>query len=348
MDMNDSLSPRDLATHRTNSGVPMKRLIKIYLQKPELAGIVLLLALIVLFGLLAPSFLTVDNWRGIFGLLPEIGLVVIGVTILMIAGEFDLSVGSVFALMPMVVSVLLVKGWAFLPSFGCGLLVAALVGMLNGLITLRFSIPSFITTLGMMYATRSLTVVISGGFPPLLPEGLPLWLWTSYIGTGGLFRVSFLWFIGIAALATPMLSHTNFGSWIRATGGFLPAAETRGIHTKTVKLICFILCSVLAGIAGVIQVLRLYSPLPSLGEGLELEALAAAVIGGTALSGGVGTILGGVVGAVLILVIDNGMVVVGVDANWFKFAIGVLTVTAVIFNSRMRQFARRMRIGDES
>ena len=110
------------------------------------------------------------------------------------------------------------------------------------------------------------------------------------------------------------------------------------------KLFCFILCAMLAGFGGIIQVFRLHSPLPSIGDGLELQAVAAAVIGGTALTGGIGTVLGGIVGALLIRVIDNGLVMSQVDANWFKFAVGALTILAVVANTWLRRTARRMKV----
>ncbi|MBV9219410.1 MAG: ABC transporter permease, partial [Methylobacteriaceae bacterium] len=214
----------------------------------------------------------------------------------------------------------------------------------NGFVTLRFAIPSFITTLGMLFMARSMTVVISGGFPPLLPADLPTWLFTRYVGPGGLIRMSFLWFGGIAVLMAALLSLTNLGNWIKASGGFLEAAGALGIPVNRVKITCFILSSMLAGFAGLIQVLRLGSPLPSIGDGLELQAVAAAVIGGTALTGGVGTVLGAIVGALLIRVIDNGLVLTQVDANWFKFAVGGLTIFAVIANSWLRRTARGIRV----
>jgi simple sugar transport system permease protein len=320
----------------------MKRLFKIYLDKPELAGVVLLVVLTALFEISSDGvFLSYENMRGVLGLLPEMGLVAIGVTILMIAGEFDISVGSVFALAPMVMAVLMKGEVAFAPAVICGLLAAGLVGFLNGFITLRFSIPSFITTLGMLFVARSITVVISGGFPPVLPIDIPAYVFTQYVG---LIRLSMLWFTAIAILAGAVLSLTNFGNWIKATGGQIDAAAALGISTGAVKMICFVLCAVLAGFAGTIQVLRLGSPLPSLGEGMELQAVAAAVIGGTSLYGGVGTVLGAVVGALLIRVIDNGLVLSHVDANWFKFAIGGLLILAVIGNSWLRRTSRRIKL----
>ena len=148
----------------------------------------------------------------------------------------------------------------------------------------------------------------------------------------------------IAALMGFLLGRTNFGNWIRATGGFTAAAQSMGIPIKRVKIICFMICSVLAGLAGTIQVLRLGSPLPSLGEGVELQAVAAAVIGGTSLFGGIGSILGGIIGATLIRVIDNGMVMSQIDSNWFKFAVGALLILAVIGNAWLRKRGRAMRV----
>ena len=323
----------------------MKRLFKTYLEKPELAGLILLVLLVVIFEIRSDGvFLNQDNLRGILGILPETGLVAIGVTILMISGEFDLSVGSVFALMPMSMAVLMVEGVPFPLALLAGLVVCAVIGFINGYVTIWFEIPSFITTLGMLFIARSLTIVVSGGFPPLLPVDLPNWLFTSFVGPGHMFRMSFLWFVGIAVLTSLMLSRTNFGNWIKATGGFHPAAASMGIPTARVKLACFMLCSMLSGFAGMLQVLRLGSPLPSIGEGLELQAVASAVIGGVSLAGGIGTVAGGIIGTILIRIIDNGLVLSNVDANWFKFAIGFLTIFAVVANAWMRKRAKAIKM----
>jgi simple sugar transport system permease protein len=277
--------------------------------------------------------------------LPETALVAVGVTLLMISGEFDLSVGSVFALMPMTMAVLVVGGWPFWAAVAAALAVCALIGFLNGWITIRFDIPSFITTLGMLFMARSLTVVISGGFPPRIKPGeVPSWIFVGFVDDGGLIRASVLWFIGIAVLVSLLLSRTNFGNWVRATGGFLPAAAAMGIPTGKVKIACFMICSVLAGFAGMIQSLRLNSFLPSIGEGMELQAVSAAVIGGTSLSGGIGSIIGGLIGATLIRVIDNGMVMSQIDGTWFKFAIGALTILAVVGNAWLRKRGRAMKV----
>ncbi len=324
----------------------MRRIVKTALQKPELAGALLLLLLVFVFQVRSEGvFLSTNNMRGILGLLPETALVAVGVTLLMICGEFDLSVGSVFALMPMTVAVLVVGGWPFWAAMAIGLGVCAVIGFINGWITIRFDIPSFITTLGMLFIARSLTVVISGGFPPRIRPGqMPSEIFVGFLDDGNLVRASVLWFAGIAILMAVLLAKTNFGNWVRATGGFLPAAKAMGIPTARVKIACFMICSVLAGFAGMIQSMRLNSFLPSIGEGMELQAVAAAVIGGTSLMGGIGSIAGGVIGATLIRIIDNGMVLSQIDANWFKFAIGALTILAVVGNAWLRKRGRAMKV----
>ena len=333
------------AVHSPRRGNAVRRLFRIYLEKPELAGVALLILLTLVFEIRSNGvFLSTENLRGILGLLPEVGLVSIGVTVLMICGEFDLSVGSMFALMPVSVALMTNAGVPFVPGMLLGLVIAALVGFANGFITLTFNIPSFITTLGMLFIVRSLTVVITGGFPPLLSSDLPIGIFTQFLGPGGILRASFIWFAIIALAAGAMLSGSNLGNWIHATGGFVDAAAAMGVPVRRVKMASFVLCAMMAGFAGTIQVFRLSAPLPSIGEGLELQAVAAAVIGGTALTGGVGTVLGAIVGALLIRVIDNGLVLSRVDANWFKFAIGALTIFAVVANSWLRQTARRIKV----
>jgi simple sugar transport system permease protein len=322
-----------------------RSLLKVYLERPELAATALLVVFVIMFQIRSQgAFLSVDNFRGVLGLLPEVGMVGVGVTILMICGEFDLSVGSVFALTPMLMTILANDGLPFWLSFLVGLAAACLVGLINGLVTLRFGIPSFITTLGMMFMARSITVVISGGFPPMIPDDAPSWIFTQFIGPASIFRLSFIWFLVVALLGSWLLASSNLGNWIKATGGHLEAAISMGIPTWRVKIFCFMLCAVLAGLAGIMQVLRLGSPLPSIGQGLELQAIAAAVIGGAALTGGIGTVLGAIVGALLIRVIDNGLIMTQIDANWFMFAIGFLTILAVIGNTWLRKTARKIKV----
>lgn len=318
----------------------MQPIVKALLSRPEISALVMLVLVIVGFAIYAPNFTSYGNIRVTLFAFPELGIVVLGVGILMIAGEFDLSVGSVFALAPLVM-VVATGRWGLDPylAIGLGLVVALVVGYVNGWITITFSIPSFVTTLGMMFMVRSMAIVLSGGFPPPFPSELSTGLFVSDLG---LFRSSMIWFVGFAVILGVMLHRSNLGNWIFATGGQPQAAADMGIDTRRVKIFCFMLCSFLAGFAGMITTFRLRSAIPSLGEGLELQAIAAAVIGGTALTGGIGSLIGFVVGTALIRVIDNGLVMGRIDASWFRFAIGALTIFAVILNIWLRRRAQKM------
>jgi len=221
-----------------------------------------------------------------------------------------------------------------------GLLAAIAVGGVNGWLTLRFAMPSFIVTLGALFGVRSLTVIASGGFPPPFPDELS----TSFlIADLGWFKASLLWFAGITALTWVFLQRTNWGNWIYATGGHGQAARDMGVPVRQVKLGCFMLCSLLAGFAGIIQTFRLHAPLPGAGDGIELQAIAASVIGGTALAGGIGSVAGAVIGTCMIRLMENGLVMSRVDANWFKLALGTLTVVSVVLNMSVRGRALKTR-----
>lgn len=319
----------------------MNKLVKTLLSRPEISALVMLLLVTLGFTLYAPQFFSFGNARVILFAVPELGIIALGTGILMVAGEFDLSVGSVFALVPMVI-VILIGRYGTPPWIAIlvGLGVALLVGYVNGWITLTFNIPSFVTTLGMLFIARSIATVISGGFPPPFPADMPT---AIFVADLGLFRASMLWYAGFILLLALMMQRMNLGNWIYATGGQRQAADDMGIDTRRVKLFCFMLCSFLAGFAGMITTLRLRSALPALGEGLELQAIAANVIGGTALTGGIGSVTGFVIGTFLIRIIDNGLVMARIDANWFRLAIGTLTILAVILNTWLRARARKMR-----
>jgi simple sugar transport system permease protein len=319
----------------------MNKLAKALLQRPAISSLAMLLIVAGAFAIYAPQFLSYGNARVILFAVPELGIIALGTGVLMIAGEFDLSVGSVFALVPMVI-VILTGQHGLDPSLAIvlGLLVGLAVGYVNGWITLTFGIPSFVTTLGMLFIVRSLSTILSGGFPPPFPPETPTWLFVTDLG---LFRSSMVWYAAFIVILAVMLHRTNVGNWIYATGGQRQAADDMGIPTRRVKMTCFMLCSFLAGFAGMITTFRLHSALPSLGEGYELQAIAANVIGGTALTGGIGSVAGFTIGTFLIRIIDNGLVMARIDANWFRFAIGFLTILAVILNTVLRRRARGMK-----
>ena len=327
----------------------MKALTKLLLSRPEIAAIIVAIALAAGLGLGGERFMTAGNLRVILAIVPELGLIALGATLLMISGEFDLSVGSVFAF-GTVVPVILVAKFGVNPWIGFAVATAAamIIGYANAFITLRFRIPSFVTTLGMLFIVRSSAVVASGGFPPRWPKHMPDLVFIGYLTEGGIVRASLLWYLGVALVLGWLLHRTNFGNWIYASGAHRQSAQDMGINTRRVKTVCFMICSTLAAWAGIIQALRTHSAFPSVGNGYELQAIAASVIGGVALFGGAGSILGPIMGIIIIRMLDNGIVMARVDSAYFKLFIGGLTVAAVVLNVMLRRRAERIRLEDEA
>ncbi len=299
-------------------------------MRPEISTFIMFIVIMTGFFIANDKFLSPRNIRIVMGITPEYIIVAIGIAILMISGEFDLSVGSVFALVPMTMVQLVHQGIPPWFAIALGLSIGIAVGFVNGFITLRFGIPSFIATLGMLYIARSLTTVATGGFPPPFPHELPNEL---FVFQFEVFRASLFWMLGVAAIAGIMLHRSNLGNWIYATGGDTGAASSMGIKTNNVKMFCFILCGFLAGFAGMIQTFRIEAPLPSQGYLLELESIAAAVIGGVSLFGGVGTIFGAAIGAILIRFLESGIIMARIDAEWFRAGLGSLIIISVVFNT---------------
>lgn len=313
-------------------------------SKPEASAFLMLAVMTLLFTFLSPAFLTYNNFQIVLQPIPEIALVAIGVTILMISGEFDLSVGSVFALSPMIMVLGLGAELPLVLAMILGLCAAIAVALVNAAITLKLGLPSFIATLGTLFMARSIAIVASGGFPPAFPRDLDLW-WI--VGRVDLLRVSVFWLLGIGILLGFILRKFDFGSWIFATGGNREAARDMGINTTRVKTICFVICSTLAGFAGMIQTFRIKAMVPTMGTGFELTAIAAAVIGGAALTGGIGSVTGAIIGALLIAFIENIIILTRIDANWFRFAVGAMIVISVAINKLSRDWAGNAKQRDD-
>ena len=315
--------------------------IKQILVKPEVSTFIMFIVIMVGFYIANPRFLDERNIRIVMGITPEYIIVAIGIAILMISGEFDLSVGSVFALVPMAIVQLTHQGFNIWLSIALGLSIGIIIGFINGFITLRFGIPSFIATLGMLYIARSLTTVATAGFPPPFPHELPN---EMFVYQFELFRASLYWSLLVAVILGILLHRSNLGNWIYATGGDVIAASSMGIKTNNIKMFCFILCGFLAGFAGMIQTFRLEAPLPSQGYLLELESIAAAVIGGVSLFGGIGTVIGAMIGAILIRFLESGIIMARIDAEWFRAGLGTLIILSVVFNTYISRRATQIGI----
>jgi simple sugar transport system permease protein len=296
--------------------------------------------LYIVFTALSPQlFPTKLTYVSVMAVASELGIISIGVTLLMIGGHFDLSVGAVLGLTSYV-AVALMRDHGMPPviAAAAAVLAGAALGAINGALVVRFRIHSFVVTLGTMLIWRGVVIALTGGFP--MTVGIPTTFRDIMSGPllGG-FRMSMLWFFLIGALGTFLLSRTRFGNWVLARGQNEQAARNLGVPVDRVTIILFMLTSALGAVSGVIQVARFASVDALRGEGMELQAVAVTVIGGTLLSGGYGSVIGTVLGSITFGMIQVGLVLAGAPGHFFKTLTGGIVVGAVILNTAV---ARRM------
>jgi simple sugar transport system permease protein len=277
--------------------------------------------------------------------LPELGIIALGMTLLLTAGEFDLSVGAVFGLAPVVVMLLVQNAGVDIgAALLAGLLLCIAIGAINGVIVTKIGISSFLVTLSMLLIVRGAALYITQGFPLKSWDqpGLFVTLLAGSFNIGAFrFYTSLWWFIGLSLLAVYVLRYAKLGNWISAIGSNRNAAVARGVPADTVKIWLFILTSVLAGLAGMISAFRISAASPVAGTGYELEVIAMVVVGGTALTGGRGTILGTIVGALMLRAIRNGIVLVGVPGLAYNIFVGVIILAMLILHALLQKNAAR-------
>jgi simple sugar transport system permease protein len=310
--------------------LPIGRVLEKLTSVREVGPFALLVVLSVVFNFAGPAFLSTMNISNMLSYVPELGIMALGMTLLMTAGEIDLSVGAVFGFCPVLMFLLYQHTMPFEPAFALSMVAALLIGLANGLIVTKVRASSLITTIGMMLIVRGGALYITNGFPQSTWQ-TESWIKEVVVGTvakAGDFTLlaSLFWFIGLAVILHFVLNNVRFGNWILATGGNVKAAQARGVNTDRVKIILFVLCALLSGFAGVMDTLRISAAYPIAGTGYELEIIAMVVIGGTLLYGGKGTILGTVIGVLLLRTIRNGIVVVGVPGLAYNIFVGLIIV----------------------
>ncbi|HEY3622272.1 MAG TPA: ABC transporter permease, partial [Roseiarcus sp.] len=281
------------------------------ISAPEFGPFVLLVLEIAVFTAINPDFLSVLNISNTLTFTVELGLIALAMTLLMTAGEFDLSVGSVFGFAPVAMWTLYNAGLTSLfVGFVVALPISAGIGLFNGLFVTRLRIPSFLVTLGMLLVVRGVALFVTDGFPQRTWSAGGQWLADLLVGDFhvGPFRVyaSLFWFIAAAIILGYVLTQSKFGNWIQAAGGNAVAARARGVNVNAVKVWLFVLSAVMSAFAGIISSIRTSAANPNSGSGYELEVIAMVVIGGTALTGGRGTIIGTVLGILILRVMRNG------------------------------------------
>jgi ribose transport system permease protein len=301
-------------------------------------SIIALLLMCVALSLLSDRFLTADNAWNVMRQISVNVVISVGMTMVILTGGIDLSVGSVLAFCGAVTASMLKFGTDFnglnlhigFTLFGSltgGILVGTALGWFNGFTITRLKVPPFVATLAMLTIARGLTMLWTGGFP-ITGLGNDM----AFIGTGWFLGIPMpVWIAGVVVMVAVLVTNkTKLGRYIYAIGGNEKAAELSGLKIKKIKLIVYSIAGALAAIGGIIVTSRLDSAQPNAGTGYELDSIAAVVIGGTSLSGGKGTIMGTVQGALIIGVLNNGLVLLNVSPFWQQVIKGLVILLAVV------------------
>ncbi len=326
---------------------------RIFVEQRELTPIIITLGLFVYFTIRAGSEFTSSlSLNSAAGYAGPIGAIAIGEVLLLVLAEIDLSAGQVFLFAPWVMYWMVGLGLPVWLAVPVALLIAAGVGALNGLITVLLNVPSFVTTLAMNFVLYGLVLIYSNdteatpiplAVPPTTGATAPsigfasqlwgVWEWSEI-----------LWVVVLALVVHLVLRRTRFGVRIIATGGNLLGAAEAGVPVRRVKVWCFVLCSFLAGLVGIVDAVKYGSLDPgNFGVDYILYAVGACVIGGTALTGGRGTVIGAFIGAILIGVLEDGLTLIGVSTNDFYVWVGVVIIVAMALNVQLDRFVARGR-----
>lgn len=324
--------------------IDWSRFSKKYMMEIILGCIVLTLMLT------APGFFTAANILNIFRNVALAGVISFGMTMVIIGGEIDLSVGSSIALSSVLTATvtgalasreILPLESAIFVGMGVSLLVGVAIGSLNGFLRTRYNIPTFIITLAMLNVLYGIAAVMSKGFPvTTLPD------WYNWIGAGqlfGFFPVPALWLLIVFVIALILMNMTKFGRQIYAVGGNPEAARLSGIDVAKVKIVILVAVQVLAALSGIILSAQVMSGSSTFGRGYEMDVIAAVIIGGTSLFGGIGKVWGTMIGIIFLGVINNGMTLFGVGDFEKYIARGMLILLAVLFNTIQLQSMQKQK-----
>ncbi|RYC05912.1 ABC transporter permease [Nocardioides zhouii] len=292
-----------------------------------------LIALVIFFSLKSDVFLSSANFANIGRQTTLVTIMAVGMTFVIISAEIDLSVASILKLSG-VSAALFMSEFANNWVLGAlvGLTVGALLGLANGLLVTKLGIPSFLVTLGMLGIAKGLAFVVTDT-APVLVDNTTFWA-VFYEGSIAGIPVPILWSIMALVLGGLLLHFSTFGRKVYATGGNSTAASYSGINTARIKICCFVLTGVLAAMASLIFAAQGHASRPDFADGLELDVIAAVILGGTSLFGGRGTIVGTLIGSLIIGVLNNGLVLIGVSSSWQIAVKGLIIILAVALSKR--------------
>lgn len=312
----------------------LKAKMRWFMQKQESSIVIATVVYILFVTCINPTFISTGN---IFNVLRTTGftlITVVGMSLVLITGGLDLSVGSVLALGGVITGMMCKAGVPVFFAIIAGVLMGGIIGGINGLIIVKAGIPPLIVTLGMQYAARGLVSVLTQGVPIYpLPDGLMKIEQTRILNVPMVVIVA----VVIAVIGHIILSKSTFGRAVYALGGNEEAAKISGIDTKKTKFLVYVITSTLAALAGVFMAARLGSAEAAAGSGYELTVICGAIIGGISTFGGMGTIIGASIGALFMEILTNSLTLMRVSVYWQNLVVGVILVLAVLLDQYKRQ-----------
>ncbi|MEA4894923.1 MAG: ABC transporter permease [Oscillospiraceae bacterium] len=299
------------------------------LKKREFSIFLILVVMMVISAIISPTFRSANNIANVFNQNAMYGLMAIGMSFVLIGGGMDLSVGSTSALAGMVAAIMM-RDHGFVQGVIAAVSVGVLVGLLNGLLVIYLKLPSFIVTLGTMYIARGVCLILTNAHPV---SGFPSWVVTLGIGkVYGIPVAAAIWVV-LALIMQWVISHTKLGQYVYALGGNEKAAWLSGINTNKIRILTYIINGFFASLAGLIIVYRLMIATGDANEGYEMIAIAACVIGGISMSGGRGSIVGSIFGALIYGLIVNMLQLLGVSGFWQKAVLGAIIIIVASIDS---------------
>lgn len=322
-----------LENNNTGSNKPTENrfqgVLKSLFSKSEVGIFIPLVILIVFTGLLRPNFFSINNIAAVLRALAFLGIVAIGETLVILLGEIDISVGQVAGLGAVLGTWFMVHDVPVLASILLTLVLCGLVGMTNGILVSYVKVSAFITTIGMLYIVRGVKLFITKGYPiyPIPKE-------INDFGAATPLKISWAFIICIVLFFTfgIILAKTVYGRKLYTVGDNKDVARLVGIKVERVKISAFILCSMLASLAGILLTAQLQSGTHTIGEGWELNVIAATAVGGISLTGGAGSMLGTVIGVFILQILTNSLILLGIDSNIQTILTGMVMIGAVILD----------------
>lgn len=343
-----------IATERVVRVNPLRR----FLIRPETGAVIGSIAVWIFFAIIGVvqnnGFLSSRGTSSWLSVSAELAILAVPVALLMIGGEFDLSIGSMVGAAGMIIAILSTQfGFNIWLAIIVAFIFAVLVGILNGYLVMRTRLPSFIITLGTGYillgVTTGVTTIVTNGLTVVNGlDQVPGYssahaIFATALGGGQQFPIEIIWALALVALATWILLGTTFGNWIFGVGGDANASRNIGVPVIRVKILLFVGTAVCACLLATIQVVTFTNADVLRGQNSEFYAIVAAVVGGVLLTGGYGSAIGAMFGALIFGIVEEGIVFAGIDADWYKAFIGLILLLAVLLNSYVRKLAMEAR-----